>query len=354
MARRRRRGLGRRVLGGVIFLSVVGCVFWWGWSFIRPPQEEATGSSSTLAGVTPSNNAPLKKVAPAAEKPAPGAKEKPASGAKSVPLVGTQTPPSPGAVTTHAAQSGNSQAAQGAYQAAMRELEKDPVKARQLFSEALVKGLGGADAANARRKLNELGERMIFSPVRTPGDPLVAAYTVKKGETVGKIAAAHHISEDLLIQINQLRNKNLIRENQTIKVVNGPFHAVVDKAAHEMYIVLGDVYVRDYRVALGTNGGTPTGKWLVANHLTNPSWVDPRTGKRWHADDPQNPIGEYWIGLKGIEGEAKEQIGFGIHGTIDEASIGQDVSMGCIRLGAKDVEQVYKLLVPGQSTVVVK
>lgn len=244
--------------------------------------------------------------------------------------------------------------AQAAYQAGLRAFEKDPVESRQLLTEALVKGLSGDDATDARRKLNELGEKMIFSAARTPGDPLVGTYTVKSGDTVQKIAAAHHISEELLAQINQLRNKNFVRLNQTLKIVNGPFHAIVDKSQHMMYVSLGDVYVRDFRVALGKNGGTPTGKWLVLNHLTNPSWVDPQTGKRWHADDPENPIGEYWIGLQGIEGDAKDQVGFGVHGTIDEGSIGQDVSMGCIRLAAKDIEFVYKLLGPNQSTVTVR
>jgi len=330
-------------LGGLVFLGILGGAFWWVLPLVRSTSQDAPATPRNLVGIAPSPTAATQPAAPGSPLRPIEAKP-PASVATPAPLPGSRP----------AVEAADLPRAQAACQAGMRALEQNPVEARRLLSEALAKGLTGPDAEQARRKLNELGERMIFSPVRTPGDPLVAAYTVKAGDTVGKIAAAHSISEELLAQINQLRNKNFVRLNQTLKVVHGPFHAVVDKSQHEMYIILGDVYVRDFRVALGMNGGTPTGKWIVANHLTNPSWVDPRTGKRWHADDPQNPIGEYWIGLQGIEGEAKGQIGFGIHGTIDEASIGQDVSMGCIRLAAKDIEMVYKLLVPGKSTVVVK
>jgi lipoprotein-anchoring transpeptidase ErfK/SrfK len=71
-------------------------------------------------------------------------------------------------------------------------------------------------------------------------------------------------------------------------------------------------------------------------------------------DDPKNPLGPYWLGLEGTDGLAVGQRSYGIHGTIDPDSIGKMSSMGCIRLHNQDVEVVYKLLIPGKSTVVVK
>jgi lipoprotein-anchoring transpeptidase ErfK/SrfK len=345
VARRRKRGRIRRALGTVIFLGIIGGAFWWVLPLVRSTKEEKPSAQKNLFSTASSSPAPSTRPAPTV--------------APLHPITsGDKPPPQPAAPlrppTSRPAEPVDLAGAQAACQAGLRAFEQNPIQARQLLSQALAKGLRGSDAANARRKLRELGEKMIFSQARTPDDPLVATYKVKHLDTLAKIATAYHVSEDLLAQINQLRNKNFVRENQTLKVINGPFNALVDKSQHELYICLGDVYVADFPCALGTNGGTPTGKWLVANHLTNPSWVDPRTGKRWNANDPQNPIGEYWIGLQGVEGEAKDQVGYGIHGTIDEASVGQDVSMGCIRLGDKDIETVYRLLVPGQSTVTVR
>ena len=120
-----------------------------------------------------------------------------------------------------------------------------------------------------------------------------------------------------------------------------------------MDIYLQDKYIRSFRVGLGQEGSTPTGLWKVINHQEDPGWTDPRTGHSWHPSDPNNPIGEHWIGLEGIDGDAFGQSGFGIHGTIEPDSVGKDVSMGCIRLLPDDVALLYKLLMPGQSYVAV-
>ena len=65
----------------------------------------------------------------------------------------------------------------------------------------------------------------------------------------------------------------------------------------------------------------------------------------------KTPIGERWIGLEGFDDASKAHTGFGVHGTVEPESIGRSVSMGCIRLGAQDVELVYELLAPKVSVV---
>ncbi len=88
--------------------------------------------------------------------------------------------------------------------------------------------------------------------------------------------------------------------------------------------------------------------------MKNPSWTNPRTGEQFGADDPKNPIGEYWIGLDGIDQNNLQERGFGIHGTIEPDSIGQDRSMGCVRLADADIALVYEMLTEGNSVVLVR
>ena len=51
------------------------------------------------------------------------------------------------------------------------------------------------------------------------------------------------------------------------------------------------------------------------------------------------------MGLEGIDGDAVGQFGYGVHGTIEPASMGKSVSDGCVRMLAKDVVELYDLVV---------
>jgi len=330
----------RRLVGSAVFLGFAAGAFWWLMPLYRSGRQPGDANDALLSTTG----------APTAGTAAPSARADRPSGDS--PRTGTPS------LTTRAGGSAprqDAQAARADAQAGLTALQRDEVvKARELLSRALARGLPEPEAAEVRRRLEEVNARLVFSPSRTKGDPLVDAYVVRRGDTLAKIAAEHRITEDLLVELNRIRDRNFIREGQTLKVIRGPFHAVVDKSRHEMYVYLGETFIRAFRVGLGENGSTPTGKWIVRNHLTNPSWTDPRTGKRWHADDPNNPIGEYWIGLDGIEGEAEGKYGYGIHGTIEPETIGKNASMGCVRLLDKDIELLYKLLLPKHSTVVIR
>jgi len=105
-------------------------------------------------------------------------------------------------------------------------------------------------------------------------------------------------------------------------------------------------------VGLGEKGSTPDGNFIVkkGSKLTNPPWTNPRTGEHFDANDPKNPIGKFWIGLEGV-GDSSTCTGYGIHGTIDPDSIGQQRSMGCVRMGAEDIAMMFELMGEQLSTV---
>lgn len=225
--------------------------------------------------------------------------------------------------------------------------------ARAHLNTALHSGLPREQADIVRRELAELAEKTVFSFGVTDGDPLAERYIVRSGDNLALIAQRYKLTDDLLANINRIPNKNLIREGMRLKVLRGPFNVSIDKSEHTLHVYLQDVYVWSARVALGANGSTPTGVWRVTVRQKDPQWVDPRTGQRWHPNDPTNPIGDYWIGLEGVKGDALGQSGYGIHGTIEPETIGQDVSLGCVRLADADIEKVFTLLVPDYSYVTI-
>ena len=227
----------------------------------------------------------------------------------------------------------------------------DLLAARTYFSEAMQAGVSGAQAQLIRAELTRIGNETIFSPRTLEGDPLVGRYIIQTGDSLGKIAKANKISDDLLAAINGIRDKNRIRAGQTIKVITGPFTAAVHKKSYTLDVFLGGTLVKHFKVGLGLDGSTPIGEWQIATKLKNPTYYPPRGGTIVGADDPKNPLGERWIGLRGISGEAMGQLRYGIHGTIEPDSIGRNMSMGCIRMYNEDVEALYDYLVEKHSHV---
>jgi lipoprotein-anchoring transpeptidase ErfK/SrfK len=121
-----------------------------------------------------------------------------------------------------------------------------------------------------------------------------------------------------------------------------------------MDLYLQNTYVKSFLVGLGKQGmETPIGRWRAkeGGKLVQPPWTDPVSGKTYHREDPDYPLGSRWIGLEGLEGGAVGKMGFAIHGTKSPEQIGTQGSQGCIRLHNGDAIQVYNLMMPGQSLV---
>ncbi len=230
----------------------------------------------------------------------------------------------------------------------------DLIAARAHFSEAMLLGVDEQEATFLRAELSRIGTETLLSPRIFDGDPLVQRYIIQPGDSLAKIASKNRVSADLLASMNNIANKNLIRAGRTIKLVKGPFSAIVDKRSFSLDVYLGTTLVRHYRVGLGAEGSTPTGEWRVGTKLVNPTYYPPRGGDIMGADDPRNPLGDRWIGLIGTAGNAVGQERYGIHGTIEPESIGREASLGCIRMYNEDVKDVYDYLVEKYSTVTIK
>ena len=89
--------------------------------------------------------------------------------------------------------------------------------------------------------------------------------------------------------------------------------------------------IRIYRVAVGkATTPSPSGSFKIINRVTNPAYYHKG---QVIASGKGNPIGSRWMGLS-----AK---GYGIHGTNAPSSIGKAASTGCIRMGQRDLEELF-------------
>ena len=252
--------------------------------------------------------------------------------------------------------------ANSALQAALTLADTDPVAARAILTRLLDgSATTNADRLRAYEAINKLNAVLTFSERVLANDPYAKQYTVKEGDSLSNIRKAQHLDCEwrFLQRINHLSNERSIRIGQVLKTPTGSFHGEVHKSEFRLNIFEGDgpdrVMVASYPISLGEFNSTPTGAFAIRprSKLIDPEWRNPRTGQHFQSNDPANPIGERWIGLKGIEPHNKDFEGYGIHGTTDIASIGKQASMGCVRMLPQDVEVVYELLTEPNSVVTI-
>ena len=319
------------------------------------PQEVATfapsQSDDTLEGLTTTPVSTVSEPEPSTPTPAEPEPTEPGSGSGyKAPIPESFRAPSTGA------------AAAARLASAKGMIESDPFRARAILSDLIASGdLEGEDRVAARDSLNTLGEMLFFNSMRSPDDAFTSQYVIQNGDSLERIAKRDGINVEwgMLQTMNGISNPSRIRIDQRLKIPVGTFHAVVSKTEYVMDLFLenesGRVIIASYPVGLGELNGTPTGRFKVRSRskLKNPPWTNPRTGERFYPDDPKNPIGERWIGLEGIDPANESLTGYGIHGTIDMDSIGDDRSMGCIRLRDADVIRVYDALVTNGSTITI-
>jgi hypothetical protein len=249
---------------------------------------------------------------------------------------------------------------------------KEFVAARSALADALnTAALPPAQADAVRQKLVALVNETLLSSRKHPHDPCVVWYKFKFGEKLARIERTLklHVPTQLLLKINGIADARTIQAGQTLKLLRGPFHAIISKGAFALDLYLEEagtrrlIFVRRLRVGVGQDGSTPVGRWRVAKgkKMDKAAWTPPVTSKLprrkilW--GERGYPLGKkgYWIALEGIEGNIyTAEDGFGIHGTDDPNSIGRASSLGCIRLVDQDIELVFATLYEYWSTVTVR
>lgn len=102
------------------------------------------------------------------------------------------------------------------------------------------------------------------------------------------------------------------------------YRIIVDLSDKMLYLLDSDIVVRGYPVGIGKMvTQTPVGEYTIINKQRNPG----------------GPFGAFWMGLSKPH--------YGIHGTNNPASIGHEVSHGCIRMYNEDVLQLSSIVSVG-------
>lgn len=188
-----------------------------------------------------------------------------------------------------------------------------------------------------RARIEHTASLIYTSPDRQFDEP----YLVQPGDTLSGIAAKYNVTWQYLARLNRTSAERL-QAGQQLKVLKGPFSAVVDLDDFALTVHAHGWFVHRYRIGTGKDHRTPKGEFMIEEKLQDPTWYNP-DGGQIGPEDPENPLGHYWLGLGNH---------IGIHGTNNPESIGQAMSRGCIHLADRDIDEVYHLLGVGSKVLI--
>lgn len=197
---------------------------------------------------------------------------------------------------------------------------------------------------------------MTFS-LPTTGNVIGQIQKIKAGagDTLFKLAQRYDIGVKEIVVHNPKKGLNTRLAKGTVVIIpaqfvlpSGPREGIVlNLAQMRIYRFHQDgTQVDTYPVGIGRPGwSTPQGTTTIISKQKNPSWTPPPSIRREAArrnrilpksipPGPRNPLGRYALHL-GISGIL-------IHGTNQQGSVGQRCSHGCVRMFARNIEELFQ------------
>ena len=208
--------------------------------------------------------------------------------------------------------------------------------------EVLVRLLAEHPRSASVRRAEELLGRVHIELLLSPGVALgKLRHVIRRGDSLARIAQEHGTTIELIQRINGIEG-TVIHAGQPVFVCPGRFSVEVSRTARELRVLRDGAFFKRYRVGIGRGGLTPTGAFKIIERTAAPSWWS--AGREIPYGDPANILGTHWLGLTRRR--------YGIHGTWEPQSVGQELSSGCIRLANEDAAELYALLPLGSEVII--
>ncbi|MGW8257124.1 MAG: L,D-transpeptidase family protein, partial [Thermoguttaceae bacterium] len=157
------------------------------------------------------------------------------------------------------------------------------------------------------RQLTQLLDQLAGTVIYSRKHYLEPPYIVQPGETLDQIAQRYDVPTLLLARINGIGDPQHLQPGQELKVLRGPFNAIVHLEKHELTLMLHGCYAGRFAIGLGCDQPKLEGEFTVRERTADPLYRGP-DGTIVAGGDPRNPLGKYWIGLSDS---------IGLHGTVD-------------------------------------
>ncbi|ALC15927.1 lipoprotein-anchoring transpeptidase ErfK/SrfK [Desulfuromonas soudanensis] len=196
--------------------------------------------------------------------------------------------------------------------------------------------------------------------LNTPGEAAATAPEARHSPAEQPVATAPATEN-----IAKLRAKNAALSARIRSLAPTGDYLVIDTAGNKILLRRGEKTRAEMVASCGsgnvledpTSGrrwvfDTPRGQFRIQSKLVNPVWMKPDWAFIEEGEViPENPAARAEPGMMGDYALGIGQ-GYFIHGTLYTRLLGRNVSHGCVRLGDKDLEQIYRTLPIGSRVII--
>lgn len=211
------------------------------------------------------------------------------------------------------------------------EAKGELLAARDIYKDLVMTYASRQDIEGVQNRLEDLNIRIILSAINVDGQTTVRQ--VEEGDSLSMIADEYRTTAEFIKRENGLTS-DMIRPGQRLRIWIGRFSILVDKSQNILTLKSDGEVIKTFRVSTGKDNITPVGTFKIVNKLRNPSWT--HDGKLIPPGDAENILGTRWLGF--------DIPSYGIHGTTQPETIGQQATAGCVRMLNKEIELLYDLL----------
>jgi L,D-transpeptidase ErfK/SrfK len=192
--------------------------------------------------------------------------------------------------------------------------------------------------------------KMGFDPNANTVIGLPGAYVIKEKDTLLDVAREYDLGfNELEILYPDLdpwvpsRGMELLIPSQWVLPPTQKYGIVINIPEMRLYYFFKSIrMVRTHPIGIGDLGWfSPEGTFWVKEKRPKPTWYIPESlqekyGMKQMPPGPDNPLGDYWLGLS--------ISGYGIHGTNFPWAVGRLVTHGCIRLYPEDIAKLFPMV----------
>ena len=180
--------------------------------------------------------------------------------------------------------------------------------------------------------LSQLAGSVIYSREHRLAPP----YMVQAGENLRGIAAKYEVPWQLLAKINGLSDPDNLQAGQELKVVQGPFSAMIDLSERRLTLMLDRRYAGQFPIEVDPTTSVEEGHWLVNQKLLTPVSVG------LSSNSPTTPTESRSIMLNSVNSGSSQIVM--IRGGNSTGPTAAEPTGRVIRMKSPDVDDVYDIL----------